>query len=87
MGWIAGNIYCLEMGGPSKRKLFGCFFAYWYGVGWVSSSVVGYYCPDWMNYSLVVVLSTVPLAIALCYIPPSIDYLFNARKYEQGRVV
>ena len=75
------------MGGPSKRALFGCFFHYWYGIGWVSTSAIGYYFPDWVDYSLVLVLCTVVLAVALCYIPPSIVYLFNARKYEQGRVV
>ena len=73
------------MGGPSKRAIFGCFFHYWYGVGWITSSAIAYLCPDWVNYSLVVVVFTLILSIVLYFLPPSIVYLFNARKYEQGQ--
>ena len=84
--WIASVVYCIELVGPSKRAQVGCFGQYWFGLGWITSSLVGYLCPDWVDYSIISAVFYGMLLVGMRRVPPSIAYLLQAKKYSQGIV-
>ena len=82
--WITGAAYAIEISGPTKRPIIGSFFQYWWGTGWAFSSLIGYLCPDWVDYIIVSSILTLILLPGLYQFPKSVPHLIQKGKYGEA---
>merc|ERR1739838_326147 len=83
--WIVFISYSIEVFGPTKRALAGGMAHIYYGIGYVATSLIGFLCPDWRDFTMVIVLVLTFYFLLLPLFPESPAWQLSSRKFRVGR--
>ena len=52
VSYLAQKAYSMEMLGPKRRAISGALASAYFSIGYMSSSAVAYFLPDWRGFTL-----------------------------------
>ena len=83
--WIAFISYSVEVLGPSKRAFSGAMSHVYYGIGYILTSGIGYWAPDWQDFTTIVAIILAVHFLLFPFFPESAAWQFSKEKYTAGR--
>ena len=85
--WLAFVVYSLEVLGPSKRAVSGATTHVYYGVGYMLTSILGYYFPDWRDFTFAIAVIHLVTLVVAPFFPESPSFLYAKKKPVQARKI
>jgi OCT family organic cation transporter-like MFS transporter 4/5 len=82
--YVAALTYGVELTGPSKRSLPGTFISIYFGLGYMGSSIVGYFIPHWQGHALAIGIMAALQLILTFFLPESPSFLVAKKRYKEA---
>ena len=73
--------------GPTKRGLGGTLTQVYFVIGYMSTSALGYFVPDWRGFTIAMAIWSGFTALTIPFYPESPQFLYARNRHDAGKKV